>query len=95
MLADPVHGSLQLDNGLEALLVYDPVSDSDSAVAKAMRRRLVQNAGGWQAKPDDASDGLGSGESVVAICVGTGSWSDPEELQACCCNLCMYCSAGT
>jgi hypothetical protein len=66
---------VQLDNGLQALLVYDPLMNENSWAAKQLAETL--NRGGLDfTEPAVVEDG------AIALALGFGSWSDPSHLQA-------------
>jgi hypothetical protein len=72
--------ALQLDNGLEALLIYDPASDPDSHVRELMRERLAFSSSAQQ-REQAMDEFTPASESTIHILVNTGMFSNPEDLQ--------------
>ena len=70
--------ALQLDNGLKALLVYNPVSDMHSAVHNLITARLRHRFG---AERQGQLIRNPCGDAYIHICVKTGTFSDPDDLQ--------------
>ena len=72
---------MQLENGVRALLIYDPVRDPDSAYHKEAERELraAQLGGDWA---EGAVEAEADQQASLAICVKLGSFSDPPDLQA-------------
>jgi hypothetical protein len=71
---------LQLENGVQALLVYDPLLNENSNEVRKLGKALAASGGdasGWSC--DDEAD-VGD-DAAVAVSVRMGSWSDPPELQ--------------
>ena len=70
---------MQLENGVRAVLIYDPKRDDFSSYHRAATRELRDCAPGGEWAGELESDG--DATASLGICVRTGSFSDPQELQ--------------